>query len=109
MGQYTAAHTNLQGSGDARPSALQIIRGESLEGKLVDKVIVITGTTSGIGFETARAVSATGATLFLTARGMRKAETAFVSILEPDRVSLIEMDNASSTSVRKEATTILTK
>jgi NAD(P)-dependent dehydrogenase (short-subunit alcohol dehydrogenase family) len=34
-----------------------------MEGKLEGKVIVITGTSSGIGIETARALSATGATL----------------------------------------------
>src|ERR1700712_5491611 len=64
MGLYAAAHANPQGAGDARPTALQIIRDESLEGQLVGKIMVITGATSGIGLETARAFSATGATLF---------------------------------------------
>jgi NAD(P)-dependent dehydrogenase (short-subunit alcohol dehydrogenase family) len=109
MGPYAAAHINLQGAGDARPTALQIIRDESLEGKLVGKVMVITGATSGIGVETAPALSATGATLFLTARDMKKAETALVGILEPGRVSLVEMDNASFASIRAAAATILTK
>ena len=109
MSPYAAAHINPQGPGDARPTALQIIHDESLEDKLVGKVIVITGTSSGIGLETARALSVTGATLFLTARDMERAETALAGILEPGRVSLVEMDNNSFASIRAAATTILTK
>lgn len=109
MSPYAAAHVNTQGAGDARPTALQIIRDESVEGKLVGKVMVITGATSGIGLETARALSATGATLILTARDMKKAEAALAGILEPGRVFLVEMDNASFASVRTAAATILAK
>lgn len=109
MGPYAAAHANPQGPGDARPTALQVIRDESLEGKLAGKVIVITGATSGIGLEIARALSATGATLFLTARDMKKAQTALVGILKPGRVSLVEMDNASFASIRAAAATVLAK
>ncbi|KAF2498227.1 short-chain dehydrogenase/reductase-like protein [Lophium mytilinum] len=109
MSPYAAAHANPQGAGDARPTALQIIRDESLEGKLVGKVIVITGPTAGIGIETARALSATGATLILTARDMKKAETVLGGILEPSRFSLVEMDNASFASIRAAAATILAK
>lgn len=109
MSPYAAAHANPQGAGDARPTALQIICDESLEGKLVGKMIVITGATSGIGLETARALSATGATLLLTARDMKKAEAALGDILEPSRVSLVEMNNASFASVRAAASTILMK
>jgi NAD(P)-dependent dehydrogenase (short-subunit alcohol dehydrogenase family) len=107
MSKYAAVHANPQGAGDARPTALQIIHDEGLEGKLVGKVIVLTGGTSGIGLETARALSATGATLFLTARDLKKAEEALEGILEPGRVSLIEMDNGSLSSVRSGAANIL--
>jgi NAD(P)-dependent dehydrogenase (short-subunit alcohol dehydrogenase family) len=109
MSRYAAAHINPQGAGDARPTALQIIDDENLEGKLFGKVIVITGATSGIGLETARALSATGATLLLTARDMKKAETTLVGILELGRVSLVKMDNASFASIRSAAAAILTK
>jgi hypothetical protein len=46
MSLYAAAYTNPKGPGGARPTALQIIHDESLDGKLVGKVVVITGTTS---------------------------------------------------------------
>ena len=109
MGPYTAAHANPQGAGDARPTALQIVRDEGVEGKLGGKVIVITGATSGIGLETARALSATGATLFLTARTAKMAEAALVGVVDEGRVSLVEMDNNSFASIRAAAGTILKK
>lgn len=87
MGRHESVHSNPQGAGDARPTALQIIHDESLEGKLVGKVIVLTGGSAGIGIETARALSVTGATLIITVRDMKKAETALHGILEPSRVS----------------------
>src|SRR5450432_2710592 len=63
--KYAAAHepANLNSPGDARPTALQIVQDEGLEGKLADKTFLITGCSSGIGVETARATSATGATV----------------------------------------------
>ena len=48
MSAYTAAHADPQGAGDARPTALQVIEDEGLQGKLTGKIIVITGATSGI-------------------------------------------------------------
>jgi hypothetical protein len=72
MSLYTAAHANPRGVGDARPTALQIIQDENLEGKLAGKVTDITGTTSRIGIETTRALLITGATLILTARDLKK-------------------------------------
>lgn len=47
--RYAAAHENPAGPGDSRPTAYDIIRDEGLDGKLSDKVILITGTSSGIG------------------------------------------------------------
>ncbi|KAH8703166.1 short-chain dehydrogenase/reductase-like protein [Talaromyces proteolyticus] len=96
-----------QGTGKIRPTALEIIHDQGLLGKLAGKVIVITGATSGIGLETARALSATGATLFLTARDLEKAKTALTGILEPGRVSLVKMDNTSFASIRAAAANIL--
>ncbi|EAL89010.1 hypothetical protein KXV22_002836 [Aspergillus fumigatus] len=107
LSPYAAAHVDPQGAGDARPTALQIIQDEGVEDKLVGKVIVITGATSGIGVETARALKATGATLFLTARNLAKAQKNLAGILEPGRVSLVEMDLDSFKSIRVGAEQIL--
>lgn len=109
MSRYVEAHVNPTGPGDARPTALQIIKDEGVEGKLVGKVVVITGTSSGIGIETARALSLTGAKLLLTARNLDKAKTALDGILKPGRIELVEMDNTSLESVRTAARTILEK
>jgi NAD(P)-dependent dehydrogenase (short-subunit alcohol dehydrogenase family) len=109
MSPYAAAHANPEGPGDSRPTALQIVKDEGMEGKLKGKVIVITGTSSGIGIETVRALSATGATLYLTARNLVKAKTALADILEPGRMELVEMDQESLKSVRTAAKTILAK
>ncbi|KAF7172428.1 hypothetical protein CNMCM5623_004616 [Aspergillus felis] len=107
LSPYAAVHLDPQGAGDARPTALQIIQDEGVEGKLVGKVIVITGATSGIGVETARALKATGATLFLTARNLAKAQKNLAGILEPGHVSLVEMDLDSFKSIRAGAEQIL--
>jgi NAD(P)-dependent dehydrogenase (short-subunit alcohol dehydrogenase family) len=111
MSSYASAHANPQGPGDARPTALQIVQSENLEGRLKGKVIVITGTSSGIGIETARALSKTGATLFLIARDLKKARDALGDILDTPgaHITLAEMDNASLKSVREAASSILTQ
>lgn len=109
MSRYVKAHADPKGPGDARPTALQIIKDEGVEGKLQNKTIVITGTSSGIGIETARALLATGAKLFLTARNLVKAKAALGGILDSSRVELIEMDQTSLDSVRAAAKSILAK
>jgi NAD(P)-dependent dehydrogenase (short-subunit alcohol dehydrogenase family) len=109
MSRYAEAHLNPSGPGDARPTALEILKDEGVEGKLGGKVIVITGTSSGIGIETARVLSLTGARLFLTAQDLNKAKTALDNILEPGRVELVGMDNTSLGSVRGAAKAILQK
>ncbi|KAH7237794.1 uncharacterized protein BKA55DRAFT_543309 [Fusarium redolens] len=109
MSRYTAVHANTKGPGDARPTALQIIQDEGLEGKLQGQVFVITGTSSGIGIETVRAIAATGATLYLTARDLDKARSALDGIFDPSRMELFEMDQGSLASVRAAAAAILNK
>ncbi|KAH7140235.1 hypothetical protein B0J13DRAFT_676622 [Dactylonectria estremocensis] len=109
MSRYATAHAKPQGPGDARPTALQIIQDEAAENTLQGKVIVITGTSSGIGIETVRALSATGAKLFLTARDLAKAKAALVDIFDPSRMELVEMDQNSLESVRSAASQILSK
>jgi NAD(P)-dependent dehydrogenase (short-subunit alcohol dehydrogenase family) len=107
LSPYAAAHLNPQGAGDTQPTALQIIQDEGLKGKLAGKIIVITGATSGISVKTTRAIKATGATLFLTARNLAKAHKNLAGILEPGHVSLVEMDLDSFNSIRAGAEQIL--
>ncbi len=41
--RYGAVHQNSKGPGDPRPTALDIVKDEGLNGKLSDKVALITG------------------------------------------------------------------
>jgi NAD(P)-dependent dehydrogenase (short-subunit alcohol dehydrogenase family) len=109
MSRYAAAYADPKGPGDARPTALDVIRDEGAIGKLAGKVVVITGTSSGIGIEIARAMAATEATLFLTARNLTKAREALGDLLNSDRVTLVEMELESFDSVRAAAKTILSR
>jgi len=99
--RYADVHKTPNGPGDARPTALQIIKDEELQGSLADKKIFITGASSGIGVETAKALYATGATLYLTARNLQKARDNLGSDLaDSSHVHLLEMDQNSLASVR---------
>lgn len=73
---YLAEHENPQGEGDARPTAMKIILDDDLVNKLTGKVFLVTGTSSGIGVETVRALHATGADVFMHVRDMVKGESA---------------------------------
>ena len=101
--RYADAHKSTKGPGDARPTALQIINDEGLEGKLKDKTVLITGCSSGIGIETARAMSVTGARVFCGVRNIAKGETALADILKSGHVELLKMDLNSLDSVRAAA------
>lgn len=105
--KWVAAHANPQGVGDSRPTALQIIEDEGLEGKWHDKVVVVTGTSAGIGIETVRALAATSARVLCTVRDLQKGRSALKDMLESGRVELVEMDNNSLQSVRHAASGIL--
>ncbi|CAJ0543133.1 Ff.00g004260.m01.CDS01 [Fusarium sp. VM40] len=109
MSRYASAHENPQGPGDSRPTALQIIKDEHAEGTLRDKIIVITGISSGIGVETVRALSETGARFFLTARDLKKAQKALEGFFDADRMELVEMDQTSFESISAAAKHILNR
>ncbi|KAK5052017.1 hypothetical protein LTR84_002821 [Exophiala bonariae] len=109
--RYAESHltSNTAGPGDARPTALKIIQDNELEGKLEDKVILVTGTSSGIGIETVRALKATGAKIYATARNPDKAREALADVLEPGKVELLTLDTSSLASVRAAAAEFLSK
>ncbi|KAL8937025.1 MAG: hypothetical protein Q9216_004631 [Gyalolechia sp. 2 TL-2023] len=107
--RYAAAHAKLAGPGDARPTAYDIIRDEGLEGKLSDKVVLITGCSSGIGIDTAKAMATTGAKVLCTVRDTGKGEAALADILQPGRVEMVKMDLNSLESVRNAAKEVLSK
>ncbi len=71
--------------------------------KLVNKIAVITGATSGIGKETALALAEAGATLVLPVRNLKKGEDAKKEISGKTGntgIDLIECDLASFDSIR---------
>jgi len=68
MSRYAHTFTKPEGPGDARPTALQIVQDEGHTGKLIEKVFLVTGVSSGIGIETMRALYATGGHVFGTVR-----------------------------------------
>lgn len=109
--RYHDAHKAPKGADDARPSALQIVKDENMQGALVGKVAIVTGTSSGIGIETVRALAATGARVFATARNLDKAKAALGDLLtsatsvpgQSCLVELLQMDNESLDTVRAAA------
>src|SRR5579871_2041253 len=105
VGKYHEVHIHPNGPGDARPTALQIIKDEGLEGEMTDKVIFVTGASSGIGIETVRALHVTGATIFIGVRDVKKGQETVNEILSSDTnnkapIHVIEMSLDSFASVR---------
>lgn len=90
----------LNGPGDSRATGSQIIEDEGLVGQCAEKVVLITGVSSGIGVETVRVLASTGATIFGTARNIEKAKEALGSLLDTGRVKLLFMDQTDLSSVR---------
>ncbi|TVY68501.1 Short-chain dehydrogenase TIC 32 [Fusarium oxysporum f. sp. cubense] len=107
--RYVTIHGSPNGPGDSRPTAIQIIKDEGLEGKLSDQTVFITGCSAGIGIETAKALHLTGATLYLTARDLEKAKSALGDLAEDERVHLLELDLESLESVRSCAAKFLSE
>lgn len=110
---YAKQHEDPQGPGDARPTALQVIQDESLVGKMNDKVMIITGCSAGLGIETAKALHATGAKLFLTVRNKEKGEAIMRDIIKTSQgkgsIELINMDLSNLSSVRSAAADFLSR
>jgi NAD(P)-dependent dehydrogenase (short-subunit alcohol dehydrogenase family) len=111
MNLYAHLFTNPAGPGDMRPTALQIIEDHNLIGAWNDRTVLITGGSSGIGLETARAMHATGADVFITARTASKGDEAVSEIRRSSvgtgRLEVIEMELSSLASVRQAASSFL--
>lgn len=108
---YAEAHEAVSGAGDSRPTAIQIIKDEGLENQLGDKTILITGASSGIGIETARALHFTGAHILMQVRDMSKGEKVLKDILATSpgtgKLELVRMNLDSLQSVREGVAEVL--
>ncbi|KAM0236291.1 hypothetical protein ACHAP5_009425 [Fusarium lateritium] len=109
MSRYASLYASPEGPGDSRPTALQIVQDEQMQQKLVGKTAIVTGVSSGIGIETARALATTGIKLFLTARNLDKAKKALADFWNPDQMELVHLELDSMDSVRAAAKNILSK
>lgn len=107
LAPYATSHQNPQGEDDARPTALQIIVDSDLLNKMSDKVMLVTGSSSGIGIETVRALHATGAHIFMQVRDMKKGAQVRDEILATGegrgKLELLEIELGSLESVRRGA------
>lgn len=96
MAHYAPRYKNPQGPGDQRPTAMEIVKDLGLEGKLSDKVFVVTGVSSGIGIETMKAFAATGARVFGTVRNMPKGQAVLEKVNESlpkgGEITLVHME-----------------
>lgn len=95
---------NLAGPGDSRPTGLQVVEDEGLlDGTWgADKVCLVTGVSSGAGAETVKALAATGATVYGTARDLAKARVALgPELLATGRVHVLLIDQADLASVSR--------
>jgi NAD(P)-dependent dehydrogenase (short-subunit alcohol dehydrogenase family) len=104
-------HSQPSGPGDARPTAMQVVQDERLQGQLNGRVAVVTGGTAGIGLALCKALHATGMHLTLGAVSHKEAEAALISIqgtetAEPSTVTCVPLDLASLQSVRSFADSI---
>ncbi len=110
---YADLYSKPSGPGDRRPTALQVVQDNGALGQWTGKVALVTGATSGIGVETARALHATGADVYFTARDLQKGATIREDILRTSggkgRLEVIELNLDSLDSVRKAATAFLEK
>ena len=79
---------------------------------LTDKVVIVTGANSGIGFEATKELARKGAHTILACRNMEKAEAAWSAIrveVPSAKGEVMELDLASLASVRQFATAFRAK
>lgn len=86
-------------------TAMEVVEGNDLS----DKVCVITGATSGLGRESARALASAGAHVVLAARssqGLSDTERLLRDAVDGSRVTTVPLDLTSLASVRRAAAAI---
>jgi len=108
---YADRHIHLNGPGDQRPTAVEIVQDLGLVDRLKDVNILITGCTSDVDIETARALYLTGANVWITARETTRGHAVAAELVtDPGRpVNVLEMDLASFESIRQAAATFLSQ
>lgn len=117
--KYSASHAEPHGPGDARPTTVQILQDEGLltfPNRLEGKTVLITGGTSGLGFEVAKALYQARSKVFITGRcDATKGHDIAASIRSADKqesaypVHFIHMDLSDLTSVKSGASDFLSK
>ncbi|KAK5174100.1 uncharacterized protein LTR77_001180 [Saxophila tyrrhenica] len=80
--RYASLFENPKGPGDARPTALQIIRDNDSIGKLTGKTVLLTGGSNGLGIDEVRNLARTGAKVFFTSRDHAKGERVRDELLQ---------------------------
>lgn len=115
-GPYLSDHVHPNGVGDARPTALKVIRDQKLEGQLSGQVFLITGCTAGLGLETARAIYTTGADVYITGRNDTLGAQVVADLTATDvsphpsgKIEYIHMELDSFASIRAAAAEFLQK
>jgi len=84
LNPYVEAHASPKGAGDARPTALKIVEDNGRVGAFKGKTALVTGGTGALGIETIRALRATGARVFFTARNQTKIDETLRELREED-------------------------
>ena len=110
--RYAIDHQDPNGPGDARPTALKIIRDQGLDGSLAGKVVFISGGTNGIGIETVRAIHVAGADVYFTGQNVERGTECAERIAsdgKPGKVEFMEMKLDSLENVRETVKKFLEK
>lgn len=110
---YAEVHADPKGAGDIRPTSVQIIHDEGLINAMTGKVMLVTGSTSGIGVDTVRALHLTGADVYMQARDLKKAEAVRDDIIKTSegkgKLDIVLMDLNSFKSIREGVRLFLSK